>query len=144
MRKSGTHVISQEEKSLDDSTICHKMFQVYPTIDGSSNEESANKQIMSICKNVLNKGRWGGGGGSFRIQEQMKRKKKALLNFSGESLRFTFEHIMTHYRQKLKVSEVFCTVYVLLLKLAKINTKENEEKNGILMSLPLPCSGWLH
>lgn len=48
-------VISQEEKSLDYSTIYHKMFQVHPTIDGSSNEESANKQITSICKNVLNK-----------------------------------------------------------------------------------------
>lgn len=75
MRKSGTHVTSQEEKSLDDSTVHHKMFQVSPTIDGSSNEESANKQIMSICKNVLNKEKAGGAG--FRIQEQMKRKKKS-------------------------------------------------------------------
>jgi len=54
-------VISQEEKSLDYSTICHKMFQVHPTIDGSSNEESANKQITSICKKLLNKKKKGGG-----------------------------------------------------------------------------------
>lgn len=68
MRKSGTRVISQE-KSLDYSTICHKMFQVHPTIDGSSNEESANKQITSICKNVLNKK---GGLQNIRADEKKK------------------------------------------------------------------------
>lgn len=54
MRKSGTHYFTRR-KSLDYRTICHKMFRVYPTIDGSSNEESANKQIASICRNTLNK-----------------------------------------------------------------------------------------
>lgn len=69
MRKPGTHVISQEE-SLDYSTICHKMFQVRPTIGGSSNKESANKQITSICKNVLNKKKK--GGGNVRTYEKKK------------------------------------------------------------------------
>lgn len=74
MRKSGTHVISQEEKSLDYSTICHKMFQVHPTIDGSSNEESANKQITSICKNVLDKKKKKGVGRLQNIGADEKKK----------------------------------------------------------------------
>lgn len=144
MRKSGTHVTSQEEKSLDDSTVTPQnvpSVSHYRWLIKWGISEQANYEHLQKCF----KQRKGGGGAGFRIQEQMKRKKKkALLNFSSESLHLTFEHIMTHYRQKLKVSEVFCTVYVLLLKLAKINTKESKEKNGILMSLPLPCCGWLH
>lgn len=121
MRKSGTHFISQEEKSLDYSTICHKMFQVHPTIDGSWNEESANKQITSICKNVLNRKKRGEG----TSEHKSRWEEKAFLNFSDGSLCHTFEeHIMTDFRQKIGVSEVPCTVFELLLRVAEINTKE--------------------
>lgn len=38
---------------------------------------------------------------------------------------------MTGFRQKVKVSGLFCTVYVLLLKLAKNKTKENKKRKKI-------------
>lgn len=72
MRKSGTRYFTRRKKSLDYSTICHKTFQVHPTIDGSSNEESANKQITRVCKNGLNKKKKGGGLQNIRADGKKK------------------------------------------------------------------------